>query len=146
MSDIDILRFLDAHNKLYLIAFSELKKGKKESHWMWFIFPQLKVLGKSTYSNYYGINTIEEANNFMSHPVLSRNLIEITELLLYYSTKSIQSIFGEIDADKLLSSMTLFSLTKDAHPIFQEILTVFFFGRPDVKTINLLFPESLQDD
>lgn len=133
----DITRFLDAQNKLYLTAFSEIKKGKKETHWMWFIFPQIKGLGKSTISHYYALNGVKEAEEFLNHPILAKHLIEISELLLSYKTRSIEAILGELGARKLRSSMTLFSQAENAHPVFQEILDTFFSGYSDPFTLSM---------
>ena len=135
-SNNDLTRFLDAQNKLYLTAYSELKKGKKQTHWMWFIFPQIKGLGKSTIANYYAIANLKEAEDFLNHPVLAKHLIEISKLLLTYKKKSIESIFGELDSRKLCSSMTLFSQVENADPVFQEILDVFFSGYSDPLTLS----------
>lgn len=132
----DLTRFLDAQNKLYLTAHSELKRGKKETHWMWFIFPQLKGLGKSTIAKYYAIADLKEAEDFLNHPVLGKHLIEICGVLLEYKTKSIEAILGELDARKLRSSMTLFSQVENADPVFQEILDVFFSGYSDPLTLS----------
>lgn len=134
----DITRFLDAQNKLYLTAFSEIKKGKKETHWMWFIFPQIKGLGKSTIANYYAIANLKEAEDFLNHPILAKHLIEILQLLLSFKTKSIEGILGELDSRKLRSSMTLFSQTENAHPVFQEILDTFFSGYSDPLTLSIV--------
>ena len=132
----DLTRFLDAQNKLYLTAYSELKKGKKETHWMWFIFPQIKGLGKSTLAKYYAIADLKEAEDFLSHPVLAKHLIEICKVLLEYKRKSIEAVLGELDARKLRSSMTLFSQLENADPVFQEILDVFFLGYSDPLTLS----------
>ena len=132
----DLTRFLDAQNKLYLTAYTELKKGKKETHWMWFIFPQIKGLGKSTLAKYYAINDLKEAEDFLNHPVLAKHLIEICKVLLEYKRKSIEAILGELDARKLCSSMTLFSQAENADPVFQEILDVFFSGYSDPLTLT----------
>ena len=132
----DLTRFLDAQNKLYLTAYSELKKGKKETHWMWFIFPQIIGLGKSTIAKYYALADLKEAEDFLNHPVLAKHLIEICNVLLEYKTKSIEAILGELDARKLRSSMTLFSQVENANPVFQEILDVFFLGYSDPLTLS----------
>nr|WP_315245882.1 DUF1810 domain-containing protein [uncultured Flavobacterium sp.] len=132
----DLTRFLDAQNKLYLTAYSELKKGKKETHWMWFIFPQIKGLGKSTLAKYYAIADLKEAEDFLNHPILAKHLIEICKVLLEYKAKSIEAILGELDARKLRSSMTLFSQLENADPVFQEILDVFFLGYSDPLTLS----------
>lgn len=135
-SNTDLTRFLDAQNKLYLTAFSEMKKGKKESHWMWFIFPQIKGLGTSNISKFYAISDLTEAKDFLNHPILAKHLIEISELLLTFKRKSIESILGDLDARKLCSSMTLFSQVEGAHPVFQEIIDTFFLGYLDPLTLS----------
>ncbi|PXY46457.1 DUF1810 domain-containing protein [Flavobacterium hydrophilum] len=139
-SNTDLTRFLDAQNKLYLNAYSEINKGKKQSHWMWFIFPQIKGLGKSSIADYYAIANLEEAAAFLNHPVLAKNFIEISQLLLTLKRKSAESIFGELDAMKLRSSLTLFSQVENANPIFQELLDIFFGGRPDPLTMSIIKP------
>ncbi|KAF2333839.1 DUF1810 domain-containing protein [Flavobacterium daemonense] len=136
-NNTDLTRFLDAQNKLYLAAYSELKKGKKETHWMWFIFPQIKGLGKSNIANYYAIADLEEAEAYLNHPVLAKHLIEIAQLLLKYKTKSIESILGELDARKLRSSLSLFVQVANANPIFQELLDTFYSGHLDPITLTI---------
>ncbi|MEG0851234.1 DUF1810 domain-containing protein [Flavobacterium plurextorum] len=137
-SNNDLARFLDAQNKLYLTALSEIKKGKKETHWMWFIFPQVKGLGKSDTANLYAIADLKEASEFLDHPILGKHLIEISELLLTFKRKSADGILGDLDARKLRSSMTLFSMTENTNPIFQEILDAFFSGESDPLTISII--------
>lgn len=135
----DLTRFLDAQNKLYLTAFSEIKKGKKESHWMWFIFPQIKGLGKSSLADYYSIADLKEAAAYLQHPILEKHLIEIAQLLLQYKKKSVEGILGELDARKLRSSLTLFSQVENANPIFKELLDTFFAGHLDPLTLSLAY-------
>lgn len=142
----DLTRFLDAQNKLYLKAFSEIKKGKKETNWMWFIFPQIKGLGKSDISDYYAVADLNEATAFLNHPILAKHLIEITKLLLTLKKKSAENILGELDARKLHSSMSLFVQVENADPVFQEVLNTFFYGNLDQLTLNFTqqtigFPE-----
>ncbi|MFD1602855.1 DUF1810 domain-containing protein [Flavobacterium artemisiae] len=132
----DLTRFLDAQNKLYLTAFSEIKKGKKQTNWMWFIFPQIKGLGKSTLSDYYAVADLEEATAFLNHPILSKHLIEISKLLLTLSKKSAENILGELDSRKLRSSMSLFVQVENADPVFQQVLDTFFYGDLDLLTLN----------
>ncbi|OXB03290.1 DUF1810 domain-containing protein [Flavobacterium pectinovorum] len=136
--DTDLMRFLDAQNKLYLTALSEIKKGKKQTHWMWFIFPQIKGLGTSSIANYYAINDLKEAGEFLQHPVLAKHLIEISKLLLTFKRKSIESILGDLDARKLRSSMSLFSQVENADPVFKEVLDTFFSGQLDSQTLSLI--------
>jgi uncharacterized protein (DUF1810 family) len=137
-SNTDLTRFLDAQNKLYLTALAEIKKGKKETHWMWFIFPQIKGLGTSDTSNLYAIADLKEASEFLEHPILGKHLIEISEILLTFKRKSADGIFGDLDARKLRSSMTLFSIAENTNPIFQEILDAFFSGESDPLTISII--------
>lgn len=132
----DLTRFLDAQNKLYLTALSEIKKGKKETHWMWFIFPQIKGLGKSTLSDYYAVADLKEATEFLNHPILAKHLIEISKLLLTLKKKSAEGILGELGARKLHSSMSLFVQVENADPVFQEVLDTFFYGHLDQMTLN----------
>lgn len=136
--DTDLMRFLDAQNKLYLTALSEIKKGKKQTHWMWFIFPQIKGLGTSSIANYYAINDLKEAGDFLQHPVLAKHLVEISKLLLTFKRKSIESVLGDLDARKLRSSMTLFSQVENADPVFRDVLNTFFAGAEDMQTLSLL--------
>ncbi|WP_269236425.1 DUF1810 domain-containing protein [Flavobacterium flavigenum] len=131
-------RFLEAQNKLYLTALSELKDGKKETHWMWFIFPQIKGLGKSEISELYAIENLQQSEEFLGHPILGKHLIESAEALLRFKMKSIETIFEDLDARKLQSSMTLFSLTNNTNPIFQEVLDAFFAGKFDPLTLSIL--------
>ncbi|MEN2400737.1 DUF1810 domain-containing protein [Flavobacterium sp. MC2016-06] len=137
-SNNDLMRFLDAQNKLYLTALSEINKGKKETHWMWFIFPQIKGLGTSDTANYYAINDLKEAAEFLEHPILGKHLIEISELLLTFSKKSAEAILGDLDARKLRSCMTLFFLVENTNPIFQNVLDAFFSGELDPLTMSII--------
>jgi len=138
-TNTDLIRFLDAQNKLYLTAYSELKKGKKETHWMWFIFPQIKGLGKSDIARYYAIADLAEAEAFLNHPILAKHLIEICQLLLNFKTKSIDEILGDLDARKLQSSLSLFSQVENANPIFQELLDTFYAGNLDSATLSIAY-------
>jgi len=134
----DLVRFLEAQNQMYLKALAEVKNGKKESHWMWFIFPQIKGVGFSDVAKFYGITDLEEAAAYLAHPVLGKHLIEISEALLQIPDKSATEIFGAPDDVKLRSSMTLFSKVKDTHPVFTEVLQKYFQGIEDDYTIELL--------
>ena len=125
-------------NKNHTPTLDEIKKGKKETHWMWFIFPQIKGLGKSDTANLYAINDLKEATDYLEHPILGKHLIEISELLLTFKMKSADGIFGDLDARKLRSCMTLFSLVENANPIFQEILDAFFSGETDPLTLSII--------
>lgn len=134
----DISRFLDAQNQVYLRALSEIMDGKKTSHWMWYIFPQLKGLGHSDTAIHYSLRDIREANEYYRHPVLGQNLIEISNAVYRIQSKTALDIFGSPDDLKLRSCMTLFSLVEGADPIFENVLTKYFGGRPDKRTLELL--------
>lgn len=131
-------RFLEAQDRMYEIALSEVKKGSKCSHWMWFIFPQLRGLGRSNMAYTYGINGIEEAKEYLNHPVLSSRLIEITEALLTHKGKDIYDIMGDIDDMKLKSSMTLFALISEEDSVFHQVLESFYDGEMDEVTLRIL--------
>lgn len=136
--DINSLdRFLEAQERMYETALKEIKNGEKESHWMWYIFPQLRGLGKSRMAYAYGINGIEEAKAYLAHPVLSARLIEITEALLEHKDQDVEDILGDIDAMKLRSSMTLFALISEEVSTFQRVLDCFYDSKMDEQTIKL---------
>ena len=130
-------RFLEAQERMYETALKEIKNGEKESHWMWYIFPQLRGLGKSQMAYTYGINGIEEAKAYLAHPVLSARLIEISEALLEHKNEDIEDILGDIDAMKLCSSITLFALISEEGSVFHQILNCFFDGQSDEKTAKM---------
>jgi len=133
-----LIRFLEAQNQVYLKALEEIKKGQKRSHWMWFIFPQIKGLGSSENARYFGINDLTEATAYLQHPILGKHLIEITTALLEIKGKTATDIFGYPDDLKLCSSMTLFSKVVNANPVFSEVIERYFSGKPDNKTLELL--------
>jgi len=132
----DLTRFLEAQNQTYLKALAELKSGRKQSHWMWFVFPQLKGLGRSSTANFYGIESLAEAEAYLNHPVLGKHLVEISQELLKHN-KSANEIFGSPDDLKLRSSMTLFAQVGNSDPAFDQVLQKYFDG-PDLRTIQLL--------
>ena len=137
--DINSLdRFLEAQEHMYEIALNEIKNGEKESCWMWYIFPQLRKLGKSQMAYAYGINGLEEAKAYLAHPVLSSRLIEISEVLLLHKGQMIEDIMGDIDAIKLCSSMTLFALLSEDGSVFHQALNCFFDGEQDMNTLDLI--------
>lgn len=138
MSSGDIYRFLAPHNLTYQRALEEIKHSKKESHWMWYIFPQLKGLGKSDTSILYGIQDLKEAEAYYAHPVLGANLLEISNVLLGIENRSASEIFGYPDNLKLHSCMTLFAQIKNVDSVFQLVLDKYFKGAPDEQTIKLL--------
>ncbi len=134
----DLTRFVEAQERDYQIALTEIKNGRKQSHWMWYIFPQIKGLGLSQTSKYYAINDIEEAKNYLNHPILGSRLIEISNELLKLNTDNALSIFGSPDNLKLESSMTLFSLVEKTNPVFQLVLDKYFKGEKDGQTMQII--------
>ena len=135
MYDLD--RFVKAQEKMYDIALNEIKNGKKISHFMWYIFPQLKGLGYSEISNYYGISGLEEAKEYLEDEILGNRLYNITLELLKINEDDPINIFGNVDALKLKSSMTLFDIVSDDE-IFYDILKKYYGGKKDERTIALL--------
>ena len=143
MEEYNLKRFLDAQNQVYLKALSEIRNGKKETHWMWFIFPQLKGLGQSETARFYAIADLQEATEFLAHPVLGRHLVQISEELLQIKDKSAKEIFEHPDDVKLRSSMTLFANVKDTNPVFASVLKHYFDGLQDEETLQLLLRNKL---
>ena len=135
--ETNLERFISAQEKSYPIALSEIKKGKKQSHWMWYIFPQIYGLGFSETSKFYSIKDIDEAKEFLLHPVLGNRLVGLCNELLKLEPDNATSIFGSPDDLKLKSSMTLFSSLK-INPVFQKVLDKFFNGAKDSKTLELI--------
>ena len=133
----NLTRFIQAQKRDYDIALAEIRAGKKASHWMWYIFPQLKGLGRSSTSEYYGLSGIKEAQAYLSDPILKARLIEITDAVIAHKDKSAEEIFGGIDAKKLRSCMTLFSIAAPDIPVFDAVLEQFFNGTLDRNTLRL---------
>lgn len=133
-----LIRFLDAQNHVYLKALSEIQKGEKKTHWMWYIFPQLKGLGSSETAQYYGIKDLNEATAYLQHPILGKHLIEIATELLHLKGKTATEILGTPDDLKLRSCMTLFAAVDTPDPVFGQVLTHYFKGVPDDFTLQLL--------
>lgn len=130
-------RFIEAQSGVYHIALKELQDGRKRSHWMWYIFPQFKHLGYSRNSKFYGISGPEEAAAYLENPVLSQRLREVSATILNLPTDDAVEIFGEIDARKLQSSMTLFDLVSP-NDIYAQVLDKYFNGQRDKITINII--------
>ena len=131
-------RFVQAQTLMYSTTLREIKNGKKVSHWMWYMFPQLRGLGTSFMANMYGISGLDEAKAYLDHPVLSGRLYEACGELLKHKDKSAFDIFGDIDEMKLKSSMTLFALASEDYTIFDEVLRCFFDGEMDEATVKLI--------
>ena len=131
-------RFVQAQTLMYSTTLREIKNGKKVSHWMWYMFPQLRGLGTSFMANMYGISGLAEAKAYLAHPVLSGRLYELCGELLKHKDKTGLEIFGDIDEMKLKSAMTLFALTSEDYTIFDEVLENFFGGEMDEVTVKLI--------
>lgn len=128
-------RFIEAQNDSYDQALKEIRNGRKLTHWIWYIFPQIKGLGFSYNSEYYGITSLQEAKDYLENELLRKRLFEITESLLMHKGKDIESIMGEIDALKLKSSMTLFDAVQPGG-IFGEVLDEFYGGERCRRTLE----------
>jgi uncharacterized protein (DUF1810 family) len=130
-------RFVTAQVDSWDQALAELKAGRKRSHWMWWIFPQIAGLGRSETARHYAIASLDEARAYLAHPVLGPRLAEAASALLAHRGKSAEAIMGGIDAVKLRSSLTLF-LAAGGPPVLADVLDAFFAGERDGKTIRLL--------
>jgi uncharacterized protein (DUF1810 family) len=131
-------RFFDAQAPVFESVRAELRRGRKVSHWMWFIFPQIEGLGHSTMAQRYAITGIEEAAAFLSHSLLGPRLLECCRILHELHGRSAHGIFGSPDDWKLRSSLTLFSAVPDTDPIFDELLQQYFDGQRDPATLARL--------
>jgi len=134
----DLERFLKAQEKSYTRALQEIKEGRKVSHWMWYIFPQVQGLGYSPTAQYYAISSLDEARAYVSHPVLGARLREISEALLDVESSDAEEVMGWPDDLKLRSSMTLFSIADPECSVYQKVLDKFFGGEKDEKTVAIL--------
>jgi uncharacterized protein (DUF1810 family) len=133
----DFQHFVEAQERLYAIALAELRQGEKQSHWMWFIFPQLRGLGFSATSRHYGLASKEEARAYLNHPILGPRLEQCYDVVNSIERRSAEEIFGPVDALKLRSSATLFDLAGGG-PRFQLCLRRFFGESHDPRTVELL--------
>jgi uncharacterized protein (DUF1810 family) len=139
MENINTLeRFIAAQQDVYEKALSEIKKSRKTSHWMWFIFPQVQGLGMSETSRFYAIADLKEAEAYLKHPLLGQRLISICTELMNQPVQDAHTIFGSPDDLKLKSSLTLFSAVSNAHPLFESLLKKFFGGEKDRRTLQIL--------
>jgi len=134
----DLARFVSAQMDSFDLALSEVKNGRKSSHWMWYIFPQLRGLGHSSTSQHYGIADMEEACAYLTHDLLGSRLIAICETLLSVEGRSATDIFGKPDDMKLLSCATLFAYVSDADSVFHKILDKYYGSAIDRRTVQLL--------
>lgn len=134
----DLNRFVHAQQPLYNAVLAELKSGRKRTHWMWFVFPQVDGLGHSPMSKQYAIRSEAEARQYLDHPVLGQRLIECAEAILAVQGRSASEIFGFPDDMKLQSSMTLFAAVTEPDFVFAQVLNKYFHGQRDQKTLKFL--------
>jgi uncharacterized protein (DUF1810 family) len=134
----EIERFLEAQEDSYEDALSEIRAGRKQGHWMWYIFPQLKDLGQSWASVFYGIDDLSEAKAYLANPILRKRLLEISGALLEIETDNPHKVMGYPDNLKLQSSMTLFAEAEPDCRVFQEVLDKFYGGEKDTETLRIL--------
>ena len=134
----DLQRFVDAQATCMDQVIDELTDGQKRTHWMWFIFPQLRGLGHSAIAQHYSLSGPDEARAYLTHPLLGLRLLECTKLVLDAQPRSVQDIFGYPDHLKFHSSMTVFAEAKPDQHVFADALNVFFNGQRDGATLELL--------
>ncbi len=134
----DLERFVSAQDGVHEQALAELRAGRKTSHWMWFVFPQLAGLGSSAMAQRYAIGSLADARAYLDHPVLGPRLLECAQAVLTHPDRTAREVMGSPDDVKLRSSMTLFALTADSEPVFQQVLDTFFDGERDPRTVELL--------
>ena len=133
----DLSRFISAQERSYSAALSEIRNGRKRTHWMWYIFPQIDGLGMSPTAQYYAIRDLQEAKDYYADAVLGARLVEISEALLSLDCNDAASVMGYPDDLKLRSSMTLFAVAS-GDPVFTKVLEKFYGGRQDSRTLSLL--------
>ena len=134
----DLNRFVDAQDADYDAAITEIRSGRKRSHWMWYVFPQIAGLGFSPTSQYFAIRSLAEAKAYLAHPILGPRLQECADALLVLQGRSAHDIFGSPDDLKLRSSATLFAQAAPAGSAFHRIIETYFEGRPDERTLAAL--------
>jgi uncharacterized protein (DUF1810 family) len=139
MSDpFDLTRFVEAQQHDYRQALDELCAGAKRSHWIWYVFPQLRGLGRSEMAEHYGISGLDEARAYLAHPLLGPRLEDCARALLSHRGRPVRQIMGSPDDLKLRSSMTLFHAAAPTQPLFAEVLQAFYYGEQDAATLQRL--------
>lgn len=138
MAAIDLGRFLEAQEGIWPVALAELRAGRKRSHWMWFVFPQIAGLGRSPMAVRYAIGSAEEARAYLADPVLGARLREGVAAILAHRGRSAEAVLGAIDALKFRSSLTLFEAVADEPALFTEALDAVYDGDRDKRTLELL--------
>lgn len=141
MTMADLQRFIDAQRNDYEQALQEVKSGRKRTHWMWYIFPQIHGLGMTPISDYYSIRSLREAKDYLKDPVLGARLVEISKALLELNTSDPHAVFGSPDDLKLRSCMTLFERADPQNPVFGDVLGKYYRGERDQRTLEILDEE-----
>ena len=134
----DLQRFIDAQEASYSTALAEIMQGRKRSHWMWYVFPQIQGLGLSETAKFYALQDAAEAKAFLAHPVLGSRLVRISTALLELPGHDAHAVLGSPDDVKLRSSMTLFASLPQAPAVFQAVLDKYYAGQPDPSTLRIL--------
>ena len=134
----DLNRFISAQENIYPKVISELNGGYKQSHWMWFIFPQIDGLGRTQTARHYAIKSKQEADEYLRNPILGSRLLECSDILLSLEGRSVSDIFAYPDDLKLHSCMTLFSAMAESHSVFEQVLDKYFESEQDTKTLQIL--------
>ena len=137
-NQFNLNRFIEAQEHVYQSALGELRQGQKTGHWMWFIFPQIRGLGRSPISQQFAIHNLAEAAAYLAHPVLGKRLIECTQALLALENRSAEDIFGYPDCLKLRSSLTLFEKAAGGNTVFSQAIEKYFQGQRDERTLEIL--------
>lgn len=138
MSSHDLQRFLDAQQPVYTDALKELRAGRKRSHWMWFIFPQIEGLGRSETARFYALANMDAAKAYLAHPTLGQRLLDCTNTMLTHKRRTAHDILGSPDDLKFRSSMTLFMAASEKGSPFERALQQFYGGEPDQATLSRL--------
>ena len=142
MKEYNLQRFVKAQENDYETALSEIWKGRKRSHWIWYVFPQFRVFAHSHIAEYYGIEDVGEAEAYLQHPILGHRIREISEALLQHKNKDIKEIFGELDAGKVRSCMTMFDYLSP-NDVFGQVLDTFYGGKRGGRTLKFFNSECL---
>jgi uncharacterized protein (DUF1810 family) len=146
MHPFDLDRFLKAQQLTYALALRELRAGRKMSHWMWWIFPQIDGLGFSSTTQNYSIKSLEEAEAYLAHPILGQRLLECAEAVLAVENRTANQIMGSPDDMKLHSSATLFACVSPPGSVFHGLLDKYYDSEPDQKSLQLLGRDSLDEE
>jgi uncharacterized protein (DUF1810 family) len=134
--EVSLARFVEAQSGVWDDVLAQLRAGHKTSHWMWFVFPQLRELGRSGTARFYGLRDLGEARSYVEHELLGARIVQCCELVEAHSTRSAVDIFGEVDAMKLRSCLTLFAQAAPEQAVFRRCLDRFFDGKPDPLTLQ----------